>query len=149
MGTFRVILISHRGNISGPNPEHENNPSYIDEAINLNFQVEVDVRSIAGDCYLGHDHAQYRVNWEYLLNSKWCHAKNIEALEIMLRMGVHCFWHQNDDTTLTSKNYIWSRPGKYLTSNSICVLPETTGGIKIGEAAGICSDFIERYKDYA
>ena len=35
-------LISHRGNLSGPIPESENNPSYITNAINKGFDVEVD-----------------------------------------------------------------------------------------------------------
>ena len=30
-----MILISHRGNINGPNPEMENNPEYIQKAIRL------------------------------------------------------------------------------------------------------------------
>ena len=54
----------------------------------------------------------------------WCHAKNIEALNLMLREGIHCFWHQEDDVTLTSKGYKWTYPGKQLTENSICVKPE-------------------------
>ena len=56
----------------------------------IGFDVEVDVRSLSGVCYLGHDTAQYEVEWNYLSDSKlWCHAKNIEALEIMLDLGIH------------------------------------------------------------
>ena len=123
-----MILISHRGNIEGPNPKMENHPIYINEAMNIGFDVEVDVRSLSGVCYLGHDTAQYEVEWNYLSDSKlWCHAKNIEALEIMLDLGIHCFWHQEDVVTLTSRNFIWNYPGTYLTKRSICVLPETVG----------------------
>ena len=38
-----MILISHRGNINGPNPEMENNPEYIQKALDLGYDVEVDV----------------------------------------------------------------------------------------------------------
>ena len=142
-----MILISHRGNIEGPNPPMENNPNYIDNAITMGYDVEIDVRSIAGKCYLGHDHPEHKVEWKYLINSKlWCHAKNIEALDIMLDLKVHCFWHQGDDVVLTSKGYVWTFPGRRLTSKSICVLPELLGGIGFGESAGICSDYVDRYK---
>jgi hypothetical protein len=144
-----MILISHRGNLNGRNPEMENNPTYIDRALKAGYNVEIDVRYVAGKWYLGHDEPQHLVNWDYLLNSKlWCHAKNIEALKIMLVLGMHCFWHQNDDVTLTSRGYIWTFPGRRLTENSICVMPEMNGGIKPNEAAGICSDYIDLYKEW-
>ena len=38
-----MILISHRGNINGKNTEKENHPSYIDEAIKGEYDVEIDV----------------------------------------------------------------------------------------------------------
>ena len=38
-----MILISHRGNISGKNVSLENNPNYIKDAIYLGYNVEVDV----------------------------------------------------------------------------------------------------------
>ena len=37
-----MILISHRGNLNGPDPSKENKPSYITNAIRTGFQVEVD-----------------------------------------------------------------------------------------------------------
>ena len=46
-----MILIAHRGNIDGPNPEMENNPQYIDKAIDSGYNVEIDVRgSFEGGC---------------------------------------------------------------------------------------------------
>ena len=38
------ILISHRGNVTGPNSDRENHPDYIDRAIEKGFDVEVDIR---------------------------------------------------------------------------------------------------------
>ena len=38
-----MILISHRGNIDGPNPKLENSPEYIQLAMEKGFDVEVDV----------------------------------------------------------------------------------------------------------
>ena len=39
-----MILIAHRGNVSGPNPEMENNPLYIDRALEKGYDVEIDIR---------------------------------------------------------------------------------------------------------
>ena len=38
-----MILISHRGNLDGVNPDRENSPTYIKEAISSGFDVEIDV----------------------------------------------------------------------------------------------------------
>ena len=38
-----MILIAHRGNIDGPNPELENSLQYIDKAIDSGYNVEVDI----------------------------------------------------------------------------------------------------------
>ncbi len=38
-----MFLISHRGNISGKLPERENTVDYIQEALGLGYDVEVDV----------------------------------------------------------------------------------------------------------
>ena len=38
-----MILIAHRGNISGIDDARENSPKYISEALNIGYDVEVDV----------------------------------------------------------------------------------------------------------
>jgi hypothetical protein len=142
-----VILISHRGNINGKDEDRENHPDYIDEAIAEGYDVEVDVWYKDEEWYLGHNEPKYRINLKYLKNDKfWCHAKNIEALNKMLKQDIHCFWHQKDDVTLTSKGYMWTYPGKLLTDNSITVLPEINNDIP-KKCLGICSDYIVNYKD--
>ena len=108
-----MIFISHRGNMTGINPKRENEPLYIVEALEKGFDVEIDVWYKKGQFYLGHDEPQYKVKREFLQNRKlWCHAKNIEALNKMLKEDIHCFWHQEDDVTLTSKGFMWTYPGK-------------------------------------
>ena len=47
-----MILISHRGNINGPNPEMENDPRYIENTLGKGFNVEVDVWSNDSDFFL-------------------------------------------------------------------------------------------------
>jgi hypothetical protein len=38
-----MVVISHRGNIDGSKSECENNPTYIQQALDQGFEVEVDV----------------------------------------------------------------------------------------------------------
>ena len=141
-----MILISHRGNINGPIIDRENSPKYINEALDLGFNVEVDVWYENNTFYLGHDNPKYQVDAKYLNNKNfWCHAKNIEAMEALDKINGIFFWHQNDDVVLTSNGYFWTYPGKKLLKNSICVLPENSN-IKNFNCSGICSDFIKNYK---
>jgi hypothetical protein len=140
-------LISHRGNLNGPNPKLENSPEYVAIALELGFEVEIDVWFSKGQYFLGHDKPQFAIEEEFLQDERlWCHAKNLEALEQMIENGgIHCFWHQSDRVTLTSQNIVWTFPGDEQIKESIMVLPEIS--MKISEKSiGICSDFIQAYK---
>lgn len=145
-----MILISHRGNLNGPRPLEENNPECVDKAINKGYNVEIDVWKKNNVWFLGHDAPQYQIEQNFLLKNKlWCHAKNIEALEALLLLEAHCFWHQEDDYTITSRGIIWAYPGRETSNNSICVMPERNNISKrdILISRGICSDYIELYKE--
>ena len=83
-----MILISHRGNINGRIPDLENSPDYIDAAIKLGYDVEVDLWWVVGRIYLGHDEPQYEVSDEWLgnrINKLWVHCKNAELLNWMMK----------------------------------------------------------------
>jgi len=85
-----MFLISHRGNINGPDQAKENSISYILKAIDLGYNVEIDVWFIDNSFYLGHDQPQYKINHDFLINEKlWCHAKNINALIEMNNYPIH------------------------------------------------------------
>ena len=143
-----MILISHRGNINGKIVERENHPSYIDEAINLGYDVEIDMWWIDGKTYLGHDVPQYEVDDEWLtkrINKLWVHCKNIELLNWIRSTTLHYFWHEEDTLTLTSQNQIWAYPGKQPILGSIAVMPEINKD-NISLCIGICSDYIKNYK---
>ncbi len=142
-----MYLISHRGNINGIQKDNENKPEYINKALEKGYDVEIDVRFSKGKFFLGHDYDQYEIDHKFISNEKiWCHAKTSEALLALYETNAHYFWHQEDDYTITSKGYIWTYPGKKLFSKSICVLPEIANYKEIN-CMGICSDFIERYKN--
>ena len=139
-------LIAHRGNMNGPNPEKENNPDYIVEALNNGFEVEIDVWYKHGDVWLGHDDPTYPVDVQFIqLPMFWCHAKNLDALHYMIDANINCFWHQEDERTLTSKGFIWTYPGKEITEKSVICLQNETDQIPKG-CYGICSDWVGKYK---
>lgn len=149
-----MILISHRGNINGRIEDSENNPTYIDVALNLGYEVEIDVWFFNDELWLGHDEPQYRIsqNWlEERSEDLWVHCKNIEAIEYFsdektgFGIDINYFWHQTDDVTLTSFGYIWAYPGKQPIKNSIAVMPEVKND-DIKNCIGICSDYIYKYK---
>jgi hypothetical protein len=145
-----MILISHRGNISGPCKSCENKPMYIDLAIEKGYDVEVDIWVIEGAFYLGHDEPQYDTSLDWLHKRKdelWIHCKNVEAIELFnsLFETYNYFWHQEDTVTLTSKNFIWAYPGKQPINRSIAVMPELFND-NTDSCLGICSDYIQNYK---
>jgi len=148
-----IKLISHRGNLKGKNLDRENHPDYIMEALNKGYYVEVDVRSKDGDLFLGHDEPKYKVRQNLLRFKRViCHAKDKEALKIMMEDGqIHCFWHEDDDYTITSEGLVWVFPSKSLLPNSVCVLPENNKenleGIE--NCYAICSDYIEELSECA
>lgn len=141
-----MILISHRGNIGGPNKKFENEPEYILLAIKNGFHVEIDVWLLESNgFYLGHDYPKIPININFLKNEKlWCHAKNLEALTLMLNNNIRCFWHENDRYTITSNGYIWAYPDKKVNSKSIAVCKnkqQTKKNYKL-DIYGICSDYV-------
>ena len=146
-----MILISHRGNISGPTPEQENRPEYIAEALKHGYDVEIDVWFKDNKFMLGHDEPQYEFPFELIDQSYpklWIHCKNIDALSKLNELDpngskVNYFWHENDLGVLTSKSYIWSTN---LINNGILVMPELFNKQPIETTMGICSDYIEKYK---
>ena len=142
-----MLLISHRGNMDGKKPEYENGQKYCQQAIDKGYHVEIDVHWYDGIFWTGHDRPQYRVDTEFLQKEEvWCHAKDIQALYQLQKIESHCFFHQNDNATLTSKGYIWTYPTHTITDNSICVLPEIQR-VDYKKAAGICTDYILKYKE--
>jgi hypothetical protein len=67
-------IISHRGNVNGPNKKRENRISSIVECLNLGFDVEIDVFLINQKLYLGHDEPQEEILPNFLDE----HKKNLQ-----------------------------------------------------------------------
>jgi hypothetical protein len=147
-----MFLIAHRGNTNGPNKERENAPDYIDEALAMGYDVEVDVWVVDGAILLGHDKPENKINKLFLnerKNKLWCHAKNLGALVFLLRENFNTFSHDNDPYVITSKGYIWASPHSEFTSETIAVMPEWNNYAieDISHCTGVCSDFVGTLKN--
>lgn len=155
-----MILIAHRGNTNGPNPKIENRPEYIQKALDEGFHVEIDVWLQSDGLFLGHDRPQYSTELEFLKQDDRiiCHAKTVNTFQFLISNGLHCFFHDKDQATLTSQNKIWLYPGVAPCSLGILVMPEWPSidyGIKNWiefvvehreSCYGVCSDYVELIK---
>jgi hypothetical protein len=143
-----MILISHRGNLNGPNSCLENHPDSIKYALSLGYDCEIDVWKIDENFFLGHDLPQFEIEKEFLFKNLglWIHCKNFEALEdLSLESDLknNIFFHNKDDYTLTSKGIIWAYPGKNVRKN--CVRVQLGVATYPKDIYGICSDCVALY----
>jgi hypothetical protein len=140
-------LIAHRGLTNGPDVNLENRPEQIDLAIAQGFDVEVDVWYINGEIRLGHDGPDYCIDLSFLKRKQvWAHAKNPQALEYLLNNDVHCFWHENDERTLTSQGYIWTYPNKETFTKSVIVVLQEELTLSDTNLFGVCGDYVTSWK---
>lgn len=138
-----MLVISHRGNLQGPDLNLENNPKHIQNLLNKGLNVEIDVWYADSQYYLGHDAPIYQVSSDFVKQSSlWCHAKNLNAFMNLLNDKTICFWHQEDDYTLTSNDFIWTYPGKEVNIKCIIVDTTPTWREKNYNCAGVCTDYI-------
>ena len=108
------VFIAHRGNMHGPEPDYENTSDYLRDAYSRGFGVECDLQIYNDVLYYGHDEPQETVDYEFLTKPYvFCHAKTIETMQLLVTSGFHCFWHESDQLTLTSRGFMWCHPGIY------------------------------------
>jgi len=160
-----MILISHRGNTSGSRKERENTKSYIQEALDMGYHVEVDIWKKGGELFLGHDGPENEVDKEWLLDRKeklWVHAKNPEALfsltyeHLSPKDSLAVFFHEKEKYALiyngrnqhgiVINGLIWAHDMQKL--NSKCIVPLLNQSdiafrkIPKQHLWGICSDYV-------
>lgn len=142
-------LISHRGNMVGPNPSRENSPSYIDAAISAGYEVEVDINYDNGRFYLGHDTLDYQISEKWMQNRNnnlWFHCKNLDAAKELCELSDFKFFcHSKDTFVLTSTNHIWVHDLS-MNINKVCIIPllskEDLSNYEKNIVYAICTDYI-------
>lgn len=149
-----MIIISHRGNIKGPESDKENHPEYIDRAISKGFDVEIDIWMITNigwtnKFYLGHDGPEYEVSKEWLMERRdklWVHCKNLKAASYLSK-DLRCFGSEHDPFCCMSQGHIWVNNVDVKPPEN-CVIPLLgLANIKtyrfIESAFAICTDYPE------
>lgn len=109
-------LIAHRGIIDGNYSGKENRVETIINAMNLGYEVEVDVHLYENELWLGHDAPQEPLR--LLLNESdlsnfyiWFHCKDSGSLDFFQRAysaSAQYFWHDKDEFTITSIGNVWT-----------------------------------------
>ena len=145
-------FISHRGNIHGPQPDEENTFDYIDEAIALGYDVEVDLRWKNGQFYLGHDFAQEpSVSLEWIYDRQhflWLHCKDIDCFSIAPKAW-RKFCHISDPAVVVTPDFLWIHDLS-MELNWKCIIPLLTKEdidnfdlerTRSGDCYGICTDY--------
>jgi hypothetical protein len=145
-------FISHRGNLVHKDLNRENKIASIMNVIEKGFDCEIDIWSIDNNLYLGHDKPDEKINIKTIFELKknlWIHCKNLEGLNFFTENSIddlNYFWHQQDDYTLTSLNFIWTYPNKKVSNNSVIV--DLSHTVKIDKTIyGVCSDNIQDAKN--
>jgi len=142
-----VLIISHRGNLNGPNPALENNPHQVMRAIYEGYDVEVDLWWESDGLYLGHDEPKYKIDYWFLVNKHlWIHCKNVEAVTCLsVDEQLHLFYHEGA-VAYTSKGFLITEPGMLISYKSVACMPELKEGWDISYAYGVCTDYPLKYK---
>lgn len=152
-------LIAHRGNINGKAENAENRPIYIESAILLGYEVEVDIWFVDNKFWLGHDAPEYPVTDKWILknaNHLWFHCKNVDAVNMFLDLdidggGFQYFWHENDRLSITSQGYIWTCDVSITGPNVVWMItnegPMDGSGIGNPDIYGVCADNLSYFED--
>lgn len=141
---MKLILISHRGNLNGPDDSMENKLNAIKNALIKGFHVEIDMWLIDGELYLGHDCPDEKIHTDFIRENQdrlWIHAKNHEVFEYLRLEGFRVFWHQEDDFVITTYGDIWAYPGKCNLKNRVEVINGKLDKKEIPNIRGICTDY--------
>lgn len=150
-----MILISHRGNLSGQNETQENTRKYIDDALRGGYHAEIDVRFKDGHLWMGHDEPDEKVSLAWLFknaNTLWIHCKDIESIMLLNEVddgSLNYFGHSSDDFVLTSKGFLFCLPSDVLNHRCVLVMPEFFGfEMKEDNAAyAVLTDFPSTFKE--
>jgi len=139
-------IISHRGNMFGPDENLENNPRTIEMASNF-FKVEVDIRKIGKDYWLGHDNPMYLVRFDWLIYLKprlLLHCKNDDVYNCHALSSFHRFRHEEEDTVTCSLGNVLKHPNYTPIPGSYNMMPEKSKHETletIFASSAVCTDY--------
>lgn len=156
-------IVSHRGNLTGPDKEKENTESYLIETLERGFDIEFDIWYMGSKFWLGHDNPvksfsiDTLLHWStvYMNQNFYVHCKNMWALEEMVKISkrnIIPFFHDIDQCILLKDNTIWVHPNAVnsasVRENCIAVFPacktikyDINYDVDFERFHGICTDY--------
>ena len=143
-------IISHRGNLKGPEIDRENTIEYIDIALENSFGVEIDLWQVNNKFFLGHDKPLNEVSLEWLENRKknlWIHTKNFKSFETLLELNNDFifFYYTSEPLVLVSNGKIWCHQHDKISNPKNCVVPflDKSSALRNKEFNwyGVCTDY--------
>lgn len=164
-------IISHRGNLNGPNPETENTVEAITKALDKGFDVEIDVWYLGDKFWLGHDCPQRSFTLDMLdgwskKGSVYVHCKNLWAMQYYMEdygfkfRPVFPFMHDYDQAVLLHNGYIWVHPNALgsvdnrMLKRCIAVSPDAKTikyqidiDFSLEKWYGVCTDYPEEVRN--
>lgn len=136
-----MLLLSNRGNLTGPT-DYANQPDYIQEAIRQGFTVKTDLWIFPKFLLTGVDEPRYNISAS-LLSQCLIEARNIPALEFLIKSGCHGFYRGGGDIIYTNKGLLLSYTK--LIRSAVMMNPDNEMFENIIECNGLCSDFIKGF----
>ena len=144
-------IISHRGNLNGPNSCRENSPEAIFRASSYGYNVEVDLWIINNCFYFGHDIPKYKITKDFIekiSNNTFFHIKC--CIEAELSTKLNYFIQNEEPQVITSAGQIWCHSSYPIFNwKSILTLSETQNIFldeKLNKCYGICTDYPNKWK---
>ncbi len=135
-----MIVIAHRGNVSGPEDGNENKEKYLKSAINQGFMIEVDLwAGLDLVPSLGHERQSAVRTTSEFLNSiaamTFFHCKNLQAV-YYLSTYIHnprWFIHHADESVAISNSEpsnikIWRHSSVGPATDAVWAMPESKVG---------------------
>ena len=146
-------VIAHRANLSGPRGSKENHPDAIGECLAQGFGVELDLWTLNGEHWLGHDSPTYRIDLSAL--DRVAVYFHLKTPHIPPLANADVFAIDRDPYAITIRGRIWTNYGQPASSVGIMCAPELVGADepleqfmnRITGAFGICTDFPARVKE--
>lgn len=135
-----MILISNKGNTVGPSV-YQNQPLYIEKTLKEGFKVKTDLWVFPKTLMIG-DTPLYPVTFD-LLSQCLVEARNLNAVEFLVRSNLDGFYRGGSDIVFTTKGAILSF--KSWIREAIIMNPEDHTFDILANSTGICSDYIKGF----
>ena len=152
-----MIIYAHRANAEGPG-SGENSRLAVEACLDDGLGVEVDVRCVDGQLWVGHDDPLWVADLALLRRPKvMCHAKDVVAADKLSALGLTGFCIDVDRYALCSDGSVWTNyPCRVVVSSAIACSPELVGGLegrraffeRVRGCRGVCTDYPREFRSW-